>query len=911
MKPDSKPRVLALLLLFAGGTLSARAAAPQIEPSRRVVEEAPSGDSHLKESHFIGHYGETFSYSGVWVLKETFLRDAVEVVRFHAPEILPDPDSPPRDVRSSDFEKVENFTTLRLSQLLVIPHQDPGFDLEALRARKAEELRSQGATFEVQDAPMPVSNWPKNTFQVYVTAPYRLHQVYAASEDKLYIFTGGLDEEKGSDRFFSVFFAGEFVESLGRYFERLQRVPSTPPPESFDFLDGFARFVFLPLFAAGLLLLGLPWKKEHTRPFAAAAFSAALLGAALHAGGFYLARALSSAGRPGLIAPGVVGWILVPLILGTAYSRTRGMDGARRWGVRAFSVLAALVLVDFGMDTQRRIAGGVPAAADFSVFMCWVGVLCGACYGLSRNPPRKSSGAGGILALAFLLTLLRPDAAPAQDLQDELEAKITVGKRSQDGKLYEALAEKEMREQHRYFEYQRIEITGIIAADDTNKFAPGMFNRVLHPSRNDDGSDVEREGFISSWRRLLRKPNNARKDIHDLFDTKTGKLSPRAREILEPLMDKKNVHVKEIVAHSWGAVLLNVAIREGLINPPEHIIVVGVPDSDLQKWALLAKSTGTKVDIVTANKDLATQAAEYADNLYNLDILGKERDYSNGKAHEAWSRWERSRSNQRIGEKGELHVMRTFGEWDMSNPSGHDRGYYYDTLKSEGLMQYTADSLAQAQTRVLATRAQELMEADIQREVRRIRRRRGIIDEDPPPAAPPSEPPCESVSLGGQRVCVSRPPVPVDTTPAAQPARPAQPQPRAAPVVAQIPFPSIFPRLKSLAQAACVPGADITLEDALINSPPIYFSKEADDRAAGLVSAGIGGCEKLVFARLIEVFRNGQNRRISATWIRKVAAEYTPPPIYSTPQRREEGSRPRPCPPCVWIDGVRACPADC
>ncbi|MDP3543044.1 MAG: hypothetical protein Q8T11_11320 [Elusimicrobiota bacterium] len=188
----------------------------------------------------------------------------------------------------------------------------------------------------------------------------------------------------------------------------------------------------------------------------------------------------------------------------------------------------------------------------------------------------------------------------------------------------------------------------------------------------------------------------------------------------------------------------------------------------LVKWALLAQSTGTKVDIVSSNQDLAIQAAEYADKFYNSDILGKQQDYSDGKAHEAWARWGKNKTNHKIGENGKIHVMRTFGEWDMSDPSGHVREYYYDKLKSEFMMErHTADELSQMQTRIIETRALELMEADIQREIRSIRKRRGIIDEAPPSAAQPSGPGC--IRVGDQQLCLAPPPVPIEPPQGSQP----------------------------------------------------------------------------------------------------------------------------------------------
>lgn len=304
-----------------------------------------------------------------------------------------------------------------------------------------------------------------------------------------------------------------------------------------------------------------------------------------------------------------------------------------------------------------------------------------------------------------------------------------------------------------------------------------------------------------------------------------------------------------------------------------------MPDSDLLKWALLAHNTGTKVDIVSSNQDLAVRAAEYADKFHNLDILGKQKDYNDGKQHEAWTRWETNKSNHKIGENGAIYVRRAQFEWDMSSPLGHERRYYYNTLKAAGLMQYTAHELSQVQTRTIETRALELMEADIQREIRSIRKRRGIIDEDhangqvPSPAAPPQ-------AAGPQIYLPGVGWVPDQSASRLAPALAAPPPVQPAIAAPPPSLSSIFAELREFSLRACRAPEQLTQH--------LYFyrtydlsNRSQDDEQIRNISSGLDNCSRRLFNQIIDWARfNNGFMIVDDKWTRNEVASYSQVPVY-------------------------------
>jgi hypothetical protein len=757
-------QVSAVLLLFASPALGQESRAEKI-------------------SAYVGHYGEVLSFrKDDWVLsKPILLKNGIEVVRFHSS--YGDTEKSFRIVPDAAFDRLENYTPMALAQLVVIPEGARGFtDIAALRAAKTKDLAAQGASFEIIGAPMPADQWPKGTFQVRVTSPYRLHQVYAQDGGKLFILTGGYDSADPDDHRFEVTFDDQLIGSLGDYFERLHRVAEAPEPERFDFSYSGSRWICLPLLSAGLLLLGALRRRRGARLAAYAALASAGSGLFLRTVSFFAILRFTDRGNPLTLV--ALSGLTLPAIAGLIIYRSRRLTPRLKIAVRLLTLCAvALLLALLGPAAQDILAGGQTLATGVSIWMFFVGLFLGACLGLTFD--RQDIPASGRLsALAVLFTLFASAPAPAraqtrslQDLapkkdpiwangtdalsrhfknliedprisaqKEKIEASRRVDRRTT-RKEFENRAITNLRRRNEYFDIQRVEISGIIATDDTEKFAPGMFNLSLKPAHNNISAtppDPNENVFKKLWRNFSKGTDNDVKDIRDLLIDKSGRLTPRAREILEPLMDK-NIHVNQIVAHSWGAVLLNNAIREGLINPPENIILVGVPDGDYSKWALLAQFTGTNVTIYDNNWDAARKFSAAHDFFENMDVAGSDTDYNNGNIDRGWVEW--ARTHKRL--HGQTAIFNAYTGYTLpgfKNTAGHGREMYYATLKQLHILKETAAQLAQDQTDEVQRDASDLREEDIQREIARMRQAtRKWEDEQPPIRAIPAPPPVYAV----------------------------------------------------------------------------------------------------------------------------------------------------------------------
>lgn len=644
----------ALLLLLPAWALGS-------EPASYTTKDVPIAKEmriapEQKQTLYIGHYGETLTYSEAWTLRPPVLTDGIEVVRFY-PVWFSLLSEHRQAINDSDYNAPENFAPLQLVQLLVIPKKSEGFkDLATLRAAKEQDLTAKGYSFRIKDS--PANSWPKNTFQVFVSTPYRLHQLYAESDGRIFILTGGLDApgELKADGMtmprFDALFESDFINSLWGYFDRQRRIDAKKN-EPID-LSPLKR-ICLPLAAIGLLFFGIPWAKKYTRPLAAAAFSSAVLGGVLLVVSFYGARWLIGIGREDWVSPGIIGWTSIPALLGALIYRSRKLEPTHKWVVRGASLISTILLLLGAYAFQNAPPSYMYSVADdFSTLMFWVGVQSGFCFGLSVNYG-PNSGRKSLLALIFFSFVLAPPHASAQDDSDRVEAIRRINGMPGRRQIELATVDYELTAERTMNTLQRVELDGITATEKTPKKYQKYFDLQLQPAHNsgeaetpvESGSLLDRaSAYLQS---KYRHAKNDRKDVSDLFDDKTGELTDRGRETLGPLTDK-NIHVNEIIAHSWGAVLLHNAIQAGLINPPKRIIVVGVPDGDLRKWEMLAQYTGADVVIVQNTKDLAVATAKAADSVNDTNILGRTKHYDEGKIVRTWDQW--SQEHQQAASPG-------------------------------------------------------------------------------------------------------------------------------------------------------------------------------------------------------------------------------------------------------------------
>lgn len=170
-----------LLLSTANICLAIEPAAPP--PPYAATTGKPSDGSSL----FVGAYGEIIELPYGWTA-DPIMRGAAEIVYIHRKSI-DDFGLKPFHPNPSDY-KPDNFEALGLIELMVIPKNAPGGfrSLAELRQAKEKELLSSGTEYKIAET-APPSEWPKGSFDISTSRPYRLLQTYTESEKEFYILT--------------------------------------------------------------------------------------------------------------------------------------------------------------------------------------------------------------------------------------------------------------------------------------------------------------------------------------------------------------------------------------------------------------------------------------------------------------------------------------------------------------------------------------------------------------------------------------------------------------------------------------------------------------------------------------------------------------------------------------------------
>lgn len=197
--------------------------------------------------------------------------------------------------------------------------------------------------------------------------------------------------------------------------------------------------------------------------------------------------------------------------------------------------------------------------------------------------------------LAVSLSLLTSNARPAvvfYESDPEIHAK-TNELLAEKNINYRELAENRLKG-NGHFDRQRVEITGMLAADDTRRIDPGDFDDYIKPSVNAD-----KKRTIGDW---IRSRGGYKPDVKEMEKSMRGEMTEHTIKTVAPF---KNMEINEIVAHSWGSEMIYAAILNGEMRPPKKLIVLGVPDDDRAKWSMLAERTGTEVLWGRADNDAA------------------------------------------------------------------------------------------------------------------------------------------------------------------------------------------------------------------------------------------------------------------------------------------------------------------
>lgn len=530
------------------------------------------------------------------------------------------------------------------------------------------------------------------------------------------------------------------------------------------------------------------------------------------------------------------------------------------------------------------------------------------------------------------------------DTEDAVRWKVLAEREGIDSKksLRETARENLLNANRLPYEFQRVEVAGMLDTDDTSEKLPDMFDRQLKLSNRDENF-LTRSPLVNRLKSYL----SGFIDLREAMSDTQGYPTERAAKIIAEL---KGARINELFAHSWGTEAVYLGLLNGKIIPPKKLFIVGVPEANEEKWLMLAKYTGIEIHVVGFEWDKAKIAGDLVTKLKSglpADTAGLEKLW--GKSCAA-----RSRSEPACADPDKF--IRTKFDYDIHvrppdvpkdkfikgrlTSLDHDRMLYYTYLQNRKLLYKTVAQLEAPQlklvkveeNRILARAMDEARSLIAQaKEQERIQNRdhderlknlyvgmslrscanpgsvtQAELDRLPKPygtdvmsAMPRGLGECggmvySMLSYGATaeeiRVMSLPSVVSVDALvpPPPQAVQPVRRAP-AAPVDARTPFSSTLPGLKALSVTACRSRGQVPVDKNLIQ-PPLPYSSwgEMDEEAAGNLSAGLGNCENRLFRRLIELIRAGQGDRVTAQWVQETAAAYRDAsdaaPGYTRPQ---------------------------
>lgn len=381
--------LLSLGLALMSGVSIARE--PQAPPSPLGTDAGATtslkpDEQDSSDNVFVGHFGETVRLAYFWSA-DAFMQGPMEVINFHLATV--DPINPITSPRFNPVKKEyvpENFARLRLMQMLVIPKDvHGGFrSLTKLREAKAKELAATGTSHKLLNLGV---SWPPDSFQVWISTPYRLFQVYTQSDKNFFIITSGASPydahpedpilTNATIRLLSSM--STHLGSFGRQIVSEQNFLSSLPG---------ALIPAAAVFAASLLLCFLPGRFRRLRLIGKAMFG---LTGAWH---IFAAPALFAAWRLGMgrtlneASLIVFAGLMTPWICRAVSIR---LGGQRPWRVFIWSAIASLFPILLGYSVIEDFLAGIfviTGADNFlrlSRILGLLGLLNGVAFGLTHR----------------------------------------------------------------------------------------------------------------------------------------------------------------------------------------------------------------------------------------------------------------------------------------------------------------------------------------------------------------------------------------------------------------------------------------------------------------------------------------------------------------------------------------------
>lgn len=466
--------------------------------------------------------------------------------------------------------------------------------------------------------------------------------------------------------------------------------------------------------------------------------------------------------------------------------------------------------------------------------------------------------------------------------------------------------------------YQRVEIAGVGSTDDTDTTLPNMIDKQVKTSHlNEILSEDQRIVDVFSLRKRWADARNnvyalIGKDLRESFSDTRGSPSPRSKQIIAQL---KDATINELFAHSWGTEVVYLGILNGDILPPKKLVIMGVPESNEQKWRLLAAYTGIEVHVIGFEWDKARMAGDAAMKFRS----GLPEDTAS--LQKLWNKQCSARmgTNTACADPDKfvqknfdynLHVRPPNVPKDkfMKGTIGtldHDRSLYYTYLSNRNLFNKTVAQLEAPQ--LLLIKAEEnriLAEA--------LAEARAMIAEANAAAKAAADAEAserERQETERQRELMREVLEKISNSSALVPASPTQ-QPADVGLRKTYTFATMLPNVRDFAVASCLSPGRIRLTEDITRPYESILFLPSDHQVVDRLEAGLGECERLLFRKLVAVIRQGGGPNVTRLWVEETARYYTPAPprqdqTYVPPATQPEKPRE---PGCSPENGVWGCP---
>lgn len=727
--------VCAALLVIASPSLHAQAGSPDLS--------MPNDEFN----RYVGHYGEVFKVRRGLVVQPS-MHGATEVINFHWESRIAFSDSSePFNPKPEDFV-AENFTRYALIQMIIMPWSDSSSkSLDELKRLKIEDLSLSGVGFEVFDDPhfpLVYGQWPQGSFEVWVSTPYRLSQLYTTSSSHLCILTSGQDTPPST-----VISHGYLWirSSLARWLVPQTKVDELLNPKPLTPTQVWAKGVpgrnslkpaFWMIWAAACGILGLlvgflkflkRWDALRRMSLSLLVFShvGALIGGLL---GLVLWPVAWSSRQ--FLIPSALACLLMPL-LALLVARIQGIRPRRRAliGVTAWALAASAYFGYFNLTSNwaADFSPHLPFDTAINTFVFYA--IAGIIFGLLNSMRNDAAGARMSLVLAVLL-LMSPETwaqsvvpiekARPNPIEGDANfiARTRLTARGVTPESKKKDAELNLRKTQAIYKYQRVEIKGVWVKDDTNDTLRELFDKQIEPSHIGD-TDNAVVLPMPSW---IKSSLNHLKDLGSLHQDAYNQLSKAATRAVEELAGQE---VNEIVAHSWGTEIVYNAILAGKILPPRRLIVAGMPDRDLAKWRALSKYTGTEVVVYANESDRVAGAARLGGKILDSsetssEKIARERLEGTIGAPDFDSAWQVACRRPRNCNPHNRKAPPPNYDYVYKKPT-HSRLEYYKAMLDDGVIPpETADArkLGEQQDALIADESNRLYVAALEEEVAKI-----------------------------------------------------------------------------------------------------------------------------------------------------------------------------------------------